>query len=145
MRTSLTVFLIAALLLWIPPAAAQLASSCTPGGSNSAGHSADLTGNNWYCNGNTNTVTYPAYWFGSTSTACAAATAGLAQWTGSELEYCNNSSAWQSFLSGITTGTQYDLVYYPASAAGVTGDTSITTDAKNVLKIVSSTVTASDP
>jgi hypothetical protein len=109
--------LVLALALWASPAAAQsnfnFGGSCTPGvGSNAA----DSTGNNWYCNGNTSTVTYPAYWFGSTTSGCAAGTAGLAQFTGSSVspnntfEFCNGTS-WQtigggsSALSGITAAT----------------------------------------
>ena len=59
-----------ALALWASPASAQIGASC----SGAQGWSADGTGNNWYCNGNTNTVTYPAYWFGSTSTGCGSST-----------------------------------------------------------------------
>src|ERR1700756_4974541 len=43
-------------------------------------------------------VADPAYHFGSTTTGCASGTKGLAQWTGSELEYCNGTPAWTSFL-----------------------------------------------
>jgi hypothetical protein len=78
----------------------------------------DKTGNNVYCNGSSNTITYPAYWFGSTSTGCSSATAGLVQWTGSSvspndtLEYCNgttwttvNGAAGSVPLSGILAAT----------------------------------------
>ncbi len=66
------------------PAAAQLGGSCTYGTSGPIA-GADFTGNNWYCNGNSNTYTYPAYWLGSTSTGCTGATAGLVQFTGSSM------------------------------------------------------------
>ena len=90
--------LVLALALWALPAMAQLASSCTPG-VNWGGSSTDSTGNNWYCNGNTDTVTTPAYQFSSTSTGCSSGTAGTMQWTGAAttpnntLEFCNGT-AW---------------------------------------------------
>jgi trimeric autotransporter adhesin len=130
---------LAVALIWAVPAAAQVGASCSV----AEGWSADVTGNNRYCNNST--VTYPAYWFGSTTTSCSSSTAGLAQWTGSELEYCNNSSTWKSFLSGVTTGAQYDLVYYPTTGAGLTADSKIITDANNVLDVASTTITSSDP
>ena len=88
--------LILAVALSASPAAAQLGASCTPG--SWGGSSADTNGNNWYCNGNTDTVTTPAYQFSSTSTGCSSGTAGTVQWTGTTitpnntLEFCNGSS-----------------------------------------------------
>jgi hypothetical protein len=97
-------------------------SGCTPGSTGPTGtggaFAPDETGNNWYCNGNTDTVTYPAYWFGSTATGCGSSTAGLMQWTGSAvtpnntLEFCNgasrtavNGAAASVPLSGILAAT----------------------------------------
>jgi hypothetical protein len=95
--------LVLALALWAAPAAAQLGNSCTYGTTGPISV-ADKTGNNIYCNGNTNTYTYPAYWFGSTSTGCTSATAGLVQWTGSVFEGCNGT-AWGSLGGGWSAST----------------------------------------
>jgi hypothetical protein len=109
-RTLSRAALVLALALWASPAAAGLGSSCTPG--STGGWSADSNGNNWYCNGNTDTVTTPAYQFSSTSTGCGSGTAGTVQWTGSVLEYCSGS-AWTSVNTATTT---YDLaIFYPGT------------------------------
>ncbi len=114
-RTSLRrAALVLALILWASPAAAQLGTSCTPGVGSWA---ADSTGNNWYCNGNSSTVSYPAYWFSSTTSGCNSGTAGLSQFTGTSVspnntfEFCNGTS-WQVLgtatslaLSSITAAT----------------------------------------
>jgi hypothetical protein len=111
--------LIAATLLGTAPALAQLGSSCTPGGTTGTGGgwSADSTGNNWYCNSGTDTVTYPAYQFGATALACSSTGAGMVQWTGSAFQGCNGAS-WGpvdastsvalSSLTAATTGNTID-------------------------------------
>jgi hypothetical protein len=94
-----------ALAVWASPALAQstLGASCTYG-STGATATPDKTGNNVYCNGNTSTITYPAYWFGSTSTGCSSGTAGLVQWTGTVFEGCNGT-AWGSLGGGWSAST----------------------------------------
>jgi hypothetical protein len=77
-------------LLWASPAAALgFGDSCTPGSTGPTGtggaFAPDKTGNNWYCNGNTDTVTYPAYWFGSTTSGCTSITVGSTPITGAAL------------------------------------------------------------
>ena len=87
---------------------------------------ADSTGNNLYCNGNSSTVTYPAYWFSSTTSGCNSSTAGLSQFTGtsvspnSTFEFCNGTS-WQ------VLGTATSLALSSLTAA--TGSNTITGNA----------------
>ena len=105
------------LALCTAPASAQIGASC----SGAQGWSADGTGNNWYCNGNTSTVTYPAYWFGSTSTGCGSSTAGLMQWTGSVFELCNGSG-WAGFGPSPVVSTYCTI----ASGLSCTGNSGAT-------------------
>jgi len=117
------------LALWASPAAAGegFGSPCSAGES----WAPDSTGNNWYCNGNSTTVTYPAYWFGSTTSGCGTGTAGLMQWTGgtvspnNTMEYCNGTS-WTSLgaasglaLSGLTAATTGNTITGNANYAQI--------------------------
>ena len=138
-------------LLWALPSAADetIGGSCTGGGASAqAGN-----GNNVWCNGST--YQYPAYWFGSTTSSCGSTTAGMMQWTGSgvspnnTMEFCNGSS-WTAICTGATSGTvsagtQYQLGYYATTGSTISGDSKITTDGFNVLSVLSTTITASDP
>jgi trimeric autotransporter adhesin len=141
---------LAVALVLAAPVAAQVGTSCSV----PQGWSADkITGNNWYCNNST--VTYPAYWFGSTTTGCSNTTAGLMQWTGSSvspnntMEFCNGSS-WITVCSGstegtVSSGTQYNMGYYATAGTTISGDTKIVSDANSVLDVTSTTITSSDP
>jgi hypothetical protein len=99
-RTLIRTAAVLALLLWASPALAQssLGASCTYGTTGATGVP-DKTGNNVYCNGNTSTITYPAYQFGSTSNSCSSSNAGQMQWTGSLFEDCNGT-AWSTVFDG---------------------------------------------
>jgi hypothetical protein len=142
--------------LWIAPAAAlNFGDNCIPGTSgptgSGGGKAGDDTGNNWYCNGNSNTVTFPAYWFGNTTSGCGTGTAGLTQFTGTAVspnntfEFCNGTS-WLTLgatttslaLSGITAAIGTASINSGANAitwawnslgSGVTGMTFSTSSA----------------
>jgi hypothetical protein len=82
-------------LLRASPAAADgqtIGTACTTGADSAA---VSLNGNNDWCNGST--WQYPPYQFGAApSSTCNSTNAGMVQWTGSVLEYCNGS-AWTPF------------------------------------------------
>jgi trimeric autotransporter adhesin len=105
-------------LLWASPAAADMTigGACSGG----AGSPQAANGNNVWCNGST--WQYPAYWFGSTSTGCSSATAGLVQYTGGVFEGCNGT-AWGALetsnsdpLSSITAATTTSSINNGANA-----------------------------
>jgi hypothetical protein len=116
-RTALSraALILALALLWASSAAATDPTIGAPCTSISGYSTRNDNGNNTWCNGST--YQYPAYWFGSTSTGCSSATAGLVQWTGSAFEGCNGSiwgslggGGGSSALSALTSSTTANTI-----------------------------------
>ena len=69
-----------------------------------------------------NVVQRPAFQFGASTQSCATAAAGMVQWTGSALQFCDGSS-WNTFASSntITLGTQASTTNPQVSGDATTG------------------------
>jgi hypothetical protein len=70
-----------------------------------------------------------------TSASCSSSTAGLLEWTGSALQYCNGSAFVGLGGGTVNTGTQYQIAYYATTGTQLSGDTHITTDSGNDLNL----------
>jgi hypothetical protein len=79
----------AAVVLWCNPAAAQ--RSITNGAACSTGD-ASFWEQSYICPSSTDLWQHPAFQFGAAIASCASGTAGMVQWNGSTLQYCNGSS-----------------------------------------------------